>query len=123
MHPYTRAERRHQRDRIIAYRRFIKQHVWNRFDSKIDEFLKEIANPLISMDHILDKGLNYPSCANFEDSIVEWGRYSKWNFTCDQYRCRLCSWTKSDGKKKSKKRRIALKKAAADWEKDYTDCA
>ena len=27
-HPYTRAERRHERERVIAARRFVWEHVW-----------------------------------------------------------------------------------------------
>jgi hypothetical protein len=63
MHPTNRAERRHQRERVIAARRFVQQVVWRE--------LERYSNPI------------YPYWPPF----TEWGRYAKWNLGCG---CKGC---------------------------------
>jgi len=94
-HPLTRAERRHQRDRVIARRRFIYQHIWNAGAFGI----QERTNPF----HCGGR-LYFPD-------FPTWGRYAKWNLGCGS---RLCHADKYFGRKR--KRREALKRAAREWQ-------
>jgi hypothetical protein len=118
-HPNNRCERRYCRERIIAYRRFVYEHIWNRKSIQSD-FLRNITNPLITMEYIFECALNDPKLDNVEEWIIEWSKYSKWNFTCDPKHCRMCSWQKAVKKAENKRSRIASKKACGDWEMDCT---
>ncbi len=53
MHPTNRAERRVQRERVIARRRFIHQSIWRDW-SYLSDYTP----------------------------FTEWGRYAKWNLNC-----------------------------------------
>lgn len=89
-HPSTRAERRHQRARVIARRRFVYLHIWY---SRI----QERTNPL-------DRSY-------LDGWEPRWGKYAKWNLGCG---CKLCHEDKYFGPKR--KRREALKRAGSDWD-------
>lgn len=64
MHPTNRAERRQQRERVIAARRFVQMVIWREAE--------RYSNPL-----------NYIYWPPF----TEWGRYAKWNLGCG---CKGC---------------------------------
>ena len=122
-HPTTRAERRHQRERVIAARKFVYQHIWSSaFNSQFD-FMREIVNPCLDIYYLIEKykSDHYLDEKNQVYAPFTWGRYAKWNFTCDPKHCRLCDWTRSDKKVKNKKLRIALKHIDSDWEQQYED--
>ena len=92
-HPTNRAERRHHRDRVIAARRFIYQHIWGQSSYQTNSR----TNPLECSFHI--------------EQFSEWGRYAKWNLNCG---CRMCHYEKYF--KEKRKRREALKHLDADWQ-------
>lgn len=64
-HPTSRAERRHQRDRVIARRKFIAEHIWSHYNEKPHE--------------------GSPGWGEWKP--VEWGRYAKFNLNCG---CTMC---------------------------------
>ena len=88
-HPSNRAERRHQRDRVIAARRFVYTTIW-------------AANSYETYHS------NDPM-ATWQREDPEWGRYAKWNLNCGSPGCHR---EKYYGPKR--KRREALKHAGQD---------
>ncbi len=111
MHPKTRSERRHQRERIIAHRRFIHLHIWSSLDGY--EFMKAVANPRIDILYVFEI---------YKDKIYlpeypEWGRYAKWNLICS---CRGCR-SRKNWEKTPAKRRYKLKTDWKNWEKEYAE--
>jgi hypothetical protein len=68
-HPTSRAERRHQRDRVIARRKFIAEHIWRNYNTEPHE--------------------GSPGYGVW--SPVEWGRYAKFNLNCG---CTMCHGAK-----------------------------
>lgn len=84
-HPTSRAERRHQRERMIARRKFIHQHIWR---SSIDQPWHE----------------GKPEYQKDWDPFNEWGRYAKFNLNCG---CKMCHSVKYY--KEAHKRREARK--------------
>ena len=122
-HPTTRAERRHQRERVIAARRFIYQHIWHNVLHYEFDFMREIVNPCLDIYYLIEK---YKSNYNLDEKYqgyvpFAWGRYAKWNLICDPHHCRLCGCARSEKKAENKKRRIALKHTDSDWEQQYED--
>ncbi len=63
MHPSNRAERRHQRERVIASRRFIWEVIWGKKSYTVNSR----SNPINSIEY------------NWQP---DWGRYAKWNLNC-----------------------------------------
>jgi hypothetical protein len=59
-HPTNRSERRHERNRIIAWRRFISQHIWR--------------------SRFLGSGFG-------DDEFNTWGKYAKFNLGCGCIGC------------------------------------
>ncbi len=94
-HPRTRAERRHERNRLIAKRRFIFLHIWAAGNYGIDR-------------------RNNPLSRHFSPQLPEFGKYAKWNLGCGSP---LCHCMKYFGPKR--KRRVALKGAAHDEVDEY----
>ena len=90
-HPTSRAERRHQRERIIARRRFVHQVIWRRGDEEWHEGKPEY-----------QKGWT---------PFNEWGRYAKWNLNCG---CSMCHGAKYY--KLAHKRRLARENAESQAE-------
>ena len=88
-HPANRAERRHQRDRVVARRRFSLDYVPNNAWR-----IQYRTNPLL-------RGPRF--------RVPVWGKYSKWNLSCGSLMCHA-------GKHFSarRKRREALKHAGED---------
>ena len=120
-HPTNRLVRRNNRAQIIAYRRFIYEHIWHSYlRSTHHEFLKMVVNPLVSVDYLLEWLRNDPNL-NIEEWVINWGIYSKWNCTCDPAHCRMCSYERASRKRENKQRRKALKRIDADWEQQYED--
>src|SRR5271170_1045730 len=72
-HPTSRAERRHQRDRVIARRKFIAEHIWSHYNEVPHEG---------SPGYQQEPGWWSP---------VEWGRYAKFNLNCG---CTMCHGAK-----------------------------
>jgi hypothetical protein len=68
MHPTNRAERRHQRERVIAARRFVHNKIWRRDNEQ--------------------NGTN-PFYYSYRPdwAFTEWGRYAKWNLGCGCMGC------------------------------------
>lgn len=97
MHPTNRSERRHQRERVIARRRFIWGVVWKGFTH--DEF----TNPLTFGRYVNDWSPYHWT--------PEWGRYAKWNLGCG---CKGCHMEKYFDQKR--KRRNARKASGSTTE-------
>ena len=85
-HPTSRDERRHQRDRVIARRRFVAEHIWPHYNDVPHEG---------SPDYQQQSGWYQP---------IEWGRYAKFNLNCG---CMMCHSAKYFSN--ARKRREALK--------------
>ena len=88
MHPTNRAERRYQRERVIAKRRFIWGTVWKGFSGN------SFNNPLTFGRYV---GVWRPYTWT-----PDWGRYAKWNLGCG---CKGCHREKYY--KEKRKRRLA----------------
>ena len=87
-HPSNRAERRHQRDRVIAARRFVTTTVWGGSYE-----IQNRTNPMVQRQR----------------PDLDWGRYAKWNLGCGSPGCHR---EKYFGPKR--KRREALQHAGQD---------
>lgn len=83
MHPTTRAERRYQRERVIARRKFIHDHIWCRFGEQVH------TDPDVNL-------WSYPP-------FTEFGRYAKFNLGCGSPMCHMEKYFKY-----KRKRRRAL---------------
>ena len=86
-HPSSRSERRHERERVIARRRFVYEVVWQMNqppDVPVD-------SPLHRREHPLDW------------KFTEWGRYAKFNLGCG---CRMCHAAKHWGWKDARRRAL-----------------
>jgi hypothetical protein len=115
-HPKTRAERRHQRERIIAARRFVYLHIWTQYGDRF-KFMREVINPLINIEYLFEKYRLMKIPFNHIDEYPDWGRYAKWNLNCS---CRRCRGRKGWGRISAQRRR-KLKTADSDWELQYQD--
>lgn len=113
-HPTTRAERRNHRERVIRVRRFIYEHIWYNFRSSHTQLLREIKNPLIDINYLLEKVEDDEYLHDFYDWQVAWGKYSKWNLNCSCHRCRASKAYNRE----PRKIRQSLKNAGKDWWKD-----
>ena len=111
-HPTNRAERRFARTLIINHRKFIINHIWTRLDSDQESFIRDIKNPLISFEYLLERLADEPKLSTFTDWLDK-ENYVKWNLTCD---CWRCTYYKRNSYRR--KRRVALKTAGKDWELD-----
>lgn len=60
-HPSNRAERRHERKRVIARRQFVDLHIWRSRES--------------------------PEHRENLRRTEMWGKYAKWNMNCGSIRC------------------------------------
>ena len=78
-HPRTRAERRHERERVIARRRFIHDNIW--FQQQIHTDPEVIVG--------------------FLTPFTEFGRYAKFNLGCG---CKQCHSVKYFGQKRKRRR-------------------
>jgi hypothetical protein len=112
-HPYNRAERRYNRARVIEARKFIKLHIFNQWETKYDLFIKQIINPLIDINYLIER-LHTEDLSDFPDWIIEYGRYAKFNLNCG---CKSCHYYKYY--KEKRKRRRSLKQIDLDWERQY----
>jgi hypothetical protein len=83
-HPSSRDERRHQRERVIARRRFVRQQIW-----RVEEIWHE-GKPEYQR--------------NWEP--FEWGRYAKFNMNCGCRQCHSAKYFSS-----AHKRRKALRQS------------
>ena len=105
MHPTTRSERRSVRDLYITRRKYIHQHIWRRSIPEWDadnpppihvgytynsylkwlewqKYSEEDIKTLEVMAKLDNKELEIPT-----DGRTAWGRYAKFNLTCQ---CRCC---------------------------------
>jgi hypothetical protein len=117
-HPTNRAERRHHRDRVIAARRFVYEHIWNNYGYNCityDEFIKDISNPLMDINYLIEEMRSNDKLLDFPKWIMQWGKYAKYNLACS---CRNCR-SGNRYKKENVKRRRDLKMSCKNWEKEY----
>jgi hypothetical protein len=87
-HPTSRAERRHQRERVIARRKFIATKIWSHYNEEPHE-----GSPFYQQQ----MGWYTPT---------EWGRYAKFNLNCG---CTMCHSAKYFAS--AHKRRKALRQS------------
>lgn len=88
-HPSNRAERRHQRARVIAKRSFVLQHI-----PASSWAIQQRKNPVVP---------------GYSPEAGEGGRYAKWNLNCGSPMCHAEKYFKP-----KRKRREALKNAGRD---------
>lgn len=110
-HPYTRSERRHQRERAIARRKYIQQHIWNT-QSFQSQFLEQVINPCIDINYLIYQLNDNQYLDNINEWEIQWGRYAKWNFTCDCSMCKINQW---EQRKTCKKERTKNKRLEKNW--------
>jgi|SRR5208283_426827 len=89
-HPTTRDERRHQRERVIARRKYIATKIWN-----IPSFVRP--------PHEHERWWGQPEWEPFQ-----WGKYAKYNLNCGCMMCHSAKYFSS-----AHKRRKALRHATS----------
>jgi len=115
-HPKNRAERRNQRERVIAARRFVYLHIWYQWQDKY-QFMREVSNPLINIEYVYEKYRLTKIPFSGVQEYPDWGKYAKWNLACTCRHCRRQKkWSRQTAKNRHK-----LKTTDADWELQYSD--
>ena len=93
MHPSNRAERRQERERVIARRKFIHDHIWYQSQHHTDPTVMPWAQ--------------YPPFSEF-------GRYAKFNLGCG---CKDCHYPKYGEYKNRRRKALQVSDSVADCRK------